>query len=260
MPESPEIAAIVLLILPGLITLGLYQTLAPVKEHEITVQIVFAIIFAITSYVLVAAIHSFITWIPDPTVLLDASKGDLRMVFSLDSLLAVGAACIVSVTIAILLVVQTYNEWLHRICRHVKLTRRIGYASHWDCVAHTKGRRSWIAIRFENGSEFIGALESYSDTSEERSLLLTQVAKVTRGENREDWADNEYLFIPDISTVRSMRIHVVSKELSDEKAESSKSTVPGQIGAGIAEAADEVLAARLGREAIGPEGGEPKSR
>ena len=217
MPESPEIVVFVLLVLPGLMALGLYQSLAPVKAHEASTKIVLAIVLSICSYVVLAALNAWLSWIPDPSILLKASDTSLADVFSVDVLFVVGAACVISVSIAFLLVLQTCHELMHRFCRWAHITRRFGYSSHWDAVMHTKGKHSWIGIKFQDGDEYVGALESHSDASDERSLLLGPVAKIKPDGFREDWGENDYLFIPDILKIRSIRIRVIPKEATHGK-------------------------------------------
>jgi hypothetical protein len=236
MPEGPEIAVFVLLVLPGLITLGLYQVLAPVKQHEITIQIVFAVVFSVVSYMIVALLHRLIVWIPDPTVLLDASKDELRSVFSRDSLVVVGVACVVATFLAALLVYQTCHEVLHRICRSLRITRRFGYTTHWDTVLMTSCKGRWINVKFLDGSEYVGALDNHSDSSEERSLLLCKVRRCIPDKDDDVWDEADLLFIPDVSTVRSMRISSPRKELDNEQ---SQTTNPNQAESGCERRSEE---------------------
>lgn len=220
MPESPEIVVFVLLLLPGLLALGLYQSLAPVKTHEASAKVVLAIILSICSYVALAILHSSWVWIPDPSIVLASADSNLSNVFSMDLLIVVTSACFISSLIAFLLILQTSHELMHRFCRFTRITRRFGYSSHWDAVVHTKCKHSWISVKFKEGDdEYVGALESHSDASEERSILLGPVVKIKPDGSRLDWAENEYLFIPDISNVRSFRIRVVPKDSNNDKEE-----------------------------------------
>lgn len=244
MPESPAIAVFVLLALPGLLALGLYQSLTPTRTQQASTRVVLAITLSLISYLVLAVLHSWLSsrssWYPDPTILLDASGENLRSVFSLEVIWVVTTACVVSTLIAIALVVQTNHELLHRVSRFMRITRRYGYDSHWDVVMHTKGMASWINVKFLDGDEYVGAIESYSDASDERSLLLGSVAKINPDKSREDWGDNGYLYIPNISEVRSMRIQVVLKESNNgeesrhQSSESERTTTQAHQGIGVA--------------------------
>ncbi len=236
MPETPEIAVFVLLALPGFLALGLYTSLTPTRQHETANQIVLVIVLSILSYLVVAAAHAAWCAVPNPMALLAATEGPstggdgagaaakrgLAAVFTPDVLLAVGAASLAAALLGLSLAFVSCNEWLHRFARRTGLSRKFGYSSHWDVVVHTVARKRWISVIFEDGAEYIGGLESYSDASDERSLLLGGVAKYDGEGKRVVWPKDDFLFIPDVSRVRSMRLVAVSKEKSDGKRRKSK--------------------------------------
>jgi hypothetical protein len=222
MPESTAIAVFVLLALPGLLAVGLCETLTPARSQGASIRVVVAVVLSTISYLLLAVLHSTLgpgsRLVPNPSVLLDASTEDLASVFTPAVISAVGAACLIAVGASLLLVLQANHEILHRVCRRARLTRRCGYSCHWDAVVHRQGARGWVHVKFKDGDEYVGAIESHSDASDERSLLLNPVSKMISPGEPEAWGENEYLFIPDISTVRSMRIRVMPKEQKDGKA------------------------------------------
>lgn len=216
MPESTAIAVFVLLALPGLLAVGLCEALTSTRSQPVGSRVVIAIVLSALSYLLLAGLQVSLgrgsRWVPNPAVLLHASTEDLATVFTPAVLTAVGGACLIAVCASLLLVLQANHELFHRACRWARLTRRCGYTCHWDAVVHRQGAGSWVHVKFKDGDEYVGAIESHSDASDERSLLLNPVSKMNSSDKSELWDENEFLFIPDISTVRSMRIRTMPKE------------------------------------------------
>lgn len=218
MPDGPDVAVFILLALPGFIALGLYTTLTPTKPHEASNQIVLVVVLSMLSYLFLASTHLVFAWMPDPGALLAATsaqalsdgkeslKPGLNTVFTQPVLLAVAAASGIATLLGLILVHISCREWLHRCARAMKLSKKYGYTSHWDVIVHTVAKKRWLSIIFEDKTEYIGALESYSDASDERSLLLGSVAKYKEDGKRDVWGEGDFLFVPDLKGVRSIRL------------------------------------------------------
>ncbi len=212
MPDGTGIAVVVLLALPGFLALGVFSTLAPCRDRDFSVTTVLVVGLAILSYLATHGLSLLFCWVPSPSVLLSASTADLHTVFNTQSLRCVLVASGVGVFCGVILTFSSHHEIFHRLCRTIGISRRFGYSSHWDAVLHTTGRKAWISVKFEDGDEYVGWLSSNSDASEERSLSLCRVAKYGENEKMIEWAEDELLFLPDLSRVRSVRLRPIRKE------------------------------------------------
>lgn len=212
MPDGPEIAVFVLLALPGLLFVALYDSLASTREREITMAVVIVIIVSILSYLAIEGLRIMGIGAPSPAILLQASRESLPSVFGAQQLLIVGLASAIGSILGILTSFAQQHELVHRALRRCRVTRRSGYASHWDSVSHVRARDAWVGVYFSDGTQVVGWADSFSDASEERSLALTRVSKYDANGERIEWRPDELLFIPDLSVVRSIRITPVHKE------------------------------------------------
>lgn len=222
MPEDPSIAVFVLLALPGLIALWLYESITPTRTKNGLIQIVYAIVLSLLSYLLVRILHSLqpawiVPSIPNPAILLEASTEELDAVFSWPVIAVVAVASCVSVILSIGWASVANKEGMHRVLRWIGVTRRHGYESLWDTVFYTRTENAWVTVKFNDGDEYSGFISNHSDTSDERAVVLERVVKLNDSGELRRWDSHECLFIPDVAVVRSIRFTTDIKEQSDEK-------------------------------------------
>ena len=217
MPDGIGIAVFVLMALPGLIAVGIYNALSPTRERDLSRSLVMVVCLSILGYLTTALLSNIWSWIPDPSVLFLARGEDLGSAFNEQALPVVAMSCGMGLLLGLLISLLSNQETLHRICRKLRLSRQYGYSSHWDAVAHRLATNSWIGVKFNDGDEYVGWLHSASDASDERSLLLTSVVKYAPDSARE-WPPEDMLFIPSLDSVRSIRLRPCSKETHRGKA------------------------------------------
>jgi hypothetical protein len=215
MPDGPDIAVFVLLALPGFIAVGLYESLTPTIKSRALTHTASIVVVSILSYLVIYLLNRCWSKLPDPHVLLAAAGLELTDVFSSAALTVVSSAAGVGVLLGMVAAVLRNHGLLHRLMRTIGVTRRTGHSSHWDHVVLYRARRCWVNVKFKDGSEYVGAIDSHSDSSEERSLLLMSIRKCQEDGSSIVWDERDRLFIPDLGTVRSIRLINPDKESND---------------------------------------------
>jgi hypothetical protein len=198
-PTLPKIddagLKILFLLIPGIISLGIVKSLGPKRprsDFESGLQI---FIYGIICYAIVGILEGFYRWnfIPNikqglwETVLtsclgvatLSSSSGIDTGQIALASIVAV----IIGLTVANL---QSHSQ-PHRLLRYLSLTKRTNEVDIWELTLNSPDIDSWVTVRNkETGKIYQGWISSYSDSGDERELLLVDVKVFVKQDNSPD--------------------------------------------------------------------------
>lgn len=137
MPASPEIIAFVLLLLPGLAAVSLFNVLTPATKPDTMTRVAAVVVVSVISYLALFGIAQVWTWLPDPAPALSASDGRLAATLTTDTLKAVVGATTVAILLAIIAAKCHQHDVAWAVFSTLRLSTRQGMSSHWDRVMHS---------------------------------------------------------------------------------------------------------------------------
>ncbi|MCX6639538.1 MAG: DUF6338 family protein [bacterium] len=219
-PSTMTSLSILLVLLPGFLTLGVERILAYQRADSSIDKIVKALIYSFVNYVLLLTIsrNDLLTWrvqqVSDKESFYSFST-DLNGVLLL-SIIAIVVGCVVGI-------LKTYD--LHmKIARFLRLTRRSSRDSIWLDIIHDKcaipTRKSaenatYVIVHLKDGKSIYGYPEYFSDNYEEGPVIFLTKA---------DWflENGDKIPIPspgiliNASEIRFVQFYKILKEDEDE--------------------------------------------
>jgi len=213
MTVTPQVAALVLLLVPGLLGHALFCAFTYTAKPSWSGRTVVALILSALSYLVIAGLRlvefdgwSPFTWLPDPTPLVRVVNTGVDGVISADTLACVGIACVISTILTIGIVRAHNNRLIHKLARATGMTTKSGFESEWDSVMIQLARQRWVMLLMSDGSAFTGWLESHDVASDQRAIVLSKVREYDSAGNHFAWPEQELLFIHRCDNVRAIRL------------------------------------------------------
>ncbi len=164
---------VVILVLPGLIGSLFYRKLRGGRQQKDWRDLAEISLFALSSYAVCGAILEFVYWGQDrPLIALQALLDASVPIRWLEIL----AASVVSVVLSILVSYTHRYKLINRFGRSISATKRYGDEDVWEYLFNSPNFGNWVFIRDHKVDlVYYGWVESYSESGEERELLLTLV-------------------------------------------------------------------------------------
>lgn len=205
MQDGLAIAVFALLAVPGILGVWIWSAFSPSPKLDADERLLRLVMVSILSYVILGAF----SWVGveqlNPRKLIQTADS-INQLFSFNVMLIVMAASTVGIVIGVLSAKVTEHEALHRAARKFGLTYKVGRSSHWDTVVHGIAKQKWIGVKFADGSQFMGYIHSFSECTEERSLVLRPVGKIKDDGTVDWWPYGHSMWIPCVEDLASIRI------------------------------------------------------
>ena len=164
--------SLILLFLPGLVTLFIIDTLATHKKWELYKYVYYAFILGFINY----SIWYLLSLLPFLGIekfyfiqsLIDKQKINSDEVFYVSIVIAIPFGFIATWIIE--------KKLIYRVARRLGISKKIGDSDIWSFTFNSTENTDWIVIRDYNNNIMIeGFVESFSDSSERDELLLSKV-------------------------------------------------------------------------------------
>ncbi len=222
MSDGLGLALFALLAVPGIFGVWFWAAFSPSPKLDADERLLRVVVLSLWSYgvlglVAMTGLNHF-----DPAHLM-AAANSLEQAFSVVTLRTVFYASVVAVATGVTAAKATEYELAHKIARRFNLSYKAGYHSHWDSVLHGLAKQKWISIRFNDGRQFVGYIQSFSECTDERSLILCPVGKIGDDGSVDMWPESHSLWIPDFSDISSIRVCGDSKEQDHDESATTQS-------------------------------------
>ncbi len=163
---SAFVLRIAFLALPGLAGFSLYRKLRGRPERQSWEDLAQVLFFSLASYLLLGLI-----WNPALSALQAFSDEHLQL-----DLKVIGLASIFGVLLALVASAAHRKDVIPRLARFMHISNRTGDEDLWE-VFHLRPNERWIVIRdHELGLVYFGDVRRYSESGEERELIIEQVS------------------------------------------------------------------------------------
>ncbi len=229
MTVTPQIAALILLLVPGLLGHALFCAFTYTAKPSWSGRTVVALILSALSYLVLAGLRaltvngvSLFGWLPDPSPLVNAVNSGVDEVLTANSLACVAVACVVSLALALGLVRAHNARLIHKLARFTGMTTKSGFESEWDSVMIQLARKRWIMVLMNDGSAFTGWLESHDVASDERAMVLSKVREYDSAGDHFAWPEAELLFMHKLDGVRAIRLIPVEEAPNAREAQGTE--------------------------------------
>ncbi len=210
---TPQAAALILLIVPGLLGHSLFCAFTYTAKPSWSGRTVVALILSTLSYLILAGLRSIsvfglamFAWLPNPEPLVAALNNGTGGVININSLSCVGVACVLSVFMTLGLVLAQNARALHKAARRLGMTTNSGFETEWDSVMIQLARQRWVMLLMQDGSAFTGWLQSHDVASDQRAVVLSKVREYDAEGKNFMWPEKELLFLHSLESVRAIRL------------------------------------------------------
>ena len=161
-------------LLPGIIGMFLYKTINIHKEQHYYFEFLKIIVLSFFSFLITDLLFGLIKIIFP--CFIGESINIIKNIGSLQSeipALNVGSSIIFAVILSCILTKAHYKNWIFKIANKLSLTRRVDNETVWE---HVFDDKAVIVFRdYITKNTYYGAVQSFSDNSENRELYLKDV-------------------------------------------------------------------------------------
>ena len=161
--------AALLILLPGFLTAGIVQILSSRPQRSELDKIIDALLYSFLVYVVFAAVRA-----PFPVALRTESvAGGQQFLIEIRfrSLIELTG---IAVALALAVGAMMTSDFPLSLLRRLRITQRTSRVSVWSDTFHDL--TGYVQVELADGRQIMGWLRYYSDTAEERSLLLEDAA------------------------------------------------------------------------------------
>jgi len=173
---------VVILVLPGLIGSLFYRKLRGGRQQKDWRDLAEISLFALSSYAVCGAILEVIYWRQDrPLIALQALLDASVPIRWLEIL----AASVVSILLSVVASYAHHFKLISRFGQKIGATKRYGDEDVWEYFNNSPDASEWVFVRDHKlGLVYYGWIQTYSESGQERELLLSDV-EVFDNENNE---------------------------------------------------------------------------
>lgn len=164
---------IILMLLPGFLTLAIKNGLFATKDKAGVDKIVEAIAFSLVDYGVYVLIS---TSLGLSLIRVQIQKEAVQLTgLNIQNILLILA---IAILIGVLVATLLERGWLYKILRKLKITYLTGRIAVWNDV-FSSYRKIWVLVHLKDGRKVIGWPKYYSEVSTRRELFLAEAAWMT---------------------------------------------------------------------------------
>lgn len=199
MPTSLLAFNLLLLLLPGFVTLKVREELTVVAKSSDVSRLVDALLFSLYNY---AAYFSLARLFRMSVTVLgvkaDPNGADLQLI--VPNLPAIFLMIGVAVALGVFMGVGTERDWFHRLKTGLKLTTRQARIDLW-AEAFYQARGRWVLVHLDDGRRIIGWPYMYSDEPDVRQLCLKD-ARMREPDGKEYDVAGPWILVTEVSKIK----------------------------------------------------------